>query len=102
MTKLQRVFEPIQIGRVTIPNRIVRTPHGTSLAHGNVNDTLIAYHVARARGGVGLSYIEYTSVHPSSISIGTYSWDDSHIDGWNQAFDDEQAYLEALAQEATQ
>ena len=25
------LFEPIQVGRVTIPNRIVRAPHGTLL-----------------------------------------------------------------------
>mgnify|MGYP000887218784 CR=1 FL=1 len=84
MGKLQRVFEPIRIGKVTIPNRVVRTAHGTWIARGHVNDDLIAYHVARARGGAGLSYIEYTSVHPSSFSLGPWSWDDSCIPGYRK------------------
>jgi 2,4-dienoyl-CoA reductase-like NADH-dependent reductase (Old Yellow Enzyme family) len=57
-----RLFEPVHIGPVTIPNRIVRSAHGTGL-HG---EALIAYHEARARGGVGMSTIEATSVHPSA------------------------------------
>ena len=81
MTELKRIFEPIQIGRVTIPNRVVRTAHGTWIARGSINDDLIAYHVARAKGGVGLSYIEFTSVHPSSYTLGPLSWDDSIIEG---------------------
>lgn len=81
MTGLQRVFEPIAIGRVTIPNRVVRTAHGTWISRAKINDELIAYHVARAKGGVGLSYIEFTSVHPSSYTYGPLSWDDSFIEG---------------------
>jgi len=81
MSKLERVFEPIKIGGVTIPNRVVRTAHGTWIAHARINDELIAYHVARAKGGVGLSYIEMTSVHPSSFTLGPLSWDDGIIEG---------------------
>ncbi len=87
MSALQRIFEPIQIGRVTIPNRVVRTAHGTSMSHPGINEHLIAYHVARAEGGVGLSYIEFTSVHPSSICGGPLSWDDSIIDGCRALMD---------------
>jgi 2,4-dienoyl-CoA reductase-like NADH-dependent reductase (Old Yellow Enzyme family) len=81
MSKLERVFEPVRIGDVTIPNRVVRTAHGTWIAHVRINDELIAYHVARAKGGVGLSYIEMTSVHPSSFTLGPLSWDDGIIEG---------------------
>jgi 2,4-dienoyl-CoA reductase-like NADH-dependent reductase (Old Yellow Enzyme family) len=81
VSTLQRIFEPIRIGRVTVPNRVVRTAHGTWIARGEINDDLIAYHVARAQGGVGLSYVEFTTVHPSSFSPGLWSWDDSAIDG---------------------
>ena len=56
------LFEPIQVGRVTIPNRIVRAPHGTLLE----GDELIGYHEARAKGGVGMSTLEATSVHTSA------------------------------------
>jgi len=62
----ERVFTPIRIGAVEIPNRIVRTAHATRFARDYVNDDLIAYHLERAKGGVGLSIIESTSVHPSS------------------------------------
>jgi 2,4-dienoyl-CoA reductase-like NADH-dependent reductase (Old Yellow Enzyme family) len=62
----ERIFSPIRIGAVEIPNRIVRTAHATRLADKYVNDDLIAYHLARAKGGAGLSIIESTSVHPSS------------------------------------
>ncbi len=56
------LFDPIQVGGVTIPNRIVRAPHGTLLR----GDDLIAYHEARAKGGVGMSTLEATNVHPSA------------------------------------
>jgi 2,4-dienoyl-CoA reductase-like NADH-dependent reductase (Old Yellow Enzyme family) len=81
MSRLERVFEPIRIGDVTIPNRVVRTAHGTWIAHAQINDELIAYHVARAKGGAGLSYVEMTSVHPSSFTLGPLSWDDGIIEG---------------------
>ena len=56
------LFEPIDVGGVTINNRIVRSPHGTRLN----GDDLIAYHVARAKGGVGMSTVSATSIHPSA------------------------------------
>lgn len=66
MSLYKRVFSPIQIGGVEVPNRIVRTAHATRLSGKYVNEDLIAYHLARAKGGAGLSIIESTSVHPSS------------------------------------
>src|SRR5689334_11423106 len=63
---LKRIFEPITINKVEIPNRIVRTAHGTHLAHEVFTDEAIAYHVERAKGGCGLSVIEASGVHPSS------------------------------------
>ncbi len=62
MGQYDALFEPIVVGGVTIPNRIVRSAHGTHLA----GEDLIAYHVARAKGGVGMSTISATSVHPSA------------------------------------
>jgi 2,4-dienoyl-CoA reductase-like NADH-dependent reductase (Old Yellow Enzyme family) len=56
------LFEPLRVGSITLPNRIVRSPHGTGLS----GEALIAYHEARARGGVGMSTLEATSVHPSA------------------------------------
>ena len=62
MTAYESLFQPIKIAGVTIPNRIVRAPHGTLL----IDDSLIDYHVARAKGGVGLSAVEAMNVHPGA------------------------------------
>ncbi|MDP1819111.1 MAG: FAD-dependent oxidoreductase [Acidimicrobiales bacterium] len=71
---------PITIGDCTIPNRIVRTAHATGFAFGLVSDRLIAYHEARARGGVGLNFLEIASVHQTSPGS-LMAWDDMVIEG---------------------
>lgn len=58
MALYDNLFEPLMVGPVTIPNRIVRAAHGTLLT----GESLIAYHEARARGGVGMSTLEATDV----------------------------------------
>ncbi|MFZ2536940.1 FAD-dependent oxidoreductase [Methanothrix sp.] len=52
----ERLFSTGRIGRVEIKNRVVMTPMGTVIAApgGGVNDDIIAYYEARAKGGVGL------------------------------------------------
>lgn len=60
------VLSPVDLGGVTVPNRTVRTAHATGLGGGSLNDDLIAYHEARARGGFGLTVMEILAVHPSS------------------------------------
>ncbi len=64
MALYDNLFQPIKVGPVTIPNRIVRSAHGTAL----LGEDLIAYHEARAKGGVGMSTLEATGVHHSSAS----------------------------------
>ena len=62
---LTHVLTPLRIADVEIRNRVVRTAHMTNLSNdsgGVVNDSLIAYHMARARGGVGLSIIEIMGI----------------------------------------
>jgi 2,4-dienoyl-CoA reductase-like NADH-dependent reductase (Old Yellow Enzyme family)/thioredoxin reductase len=51
-----KLFSTGRIGRVEIKNRVVMTPMGTAIAApgGGVNDDIIAYYEARAKGGVGL------------------------------------------------
>lgn len=81
---LRRVFEPLVINQLEIPNRIARSAHGTSLAlHGAMSDALIAYHAARAKGGVGLSILEAAAVHPSTITSFA-NLDDSVIEGYRR------------------
>src|SRR5687767_14384780 len=65
---LDAVFEPLQIGPVTLPNRVVSTAHQTGHVHDHLpTDDLLAYHEARARGGVGAVFVEATAVHPTGL-----------------------------------
>ena len=61
----ENLFEPIEVGPITIPNRIVRSAHGTLLG----GEKLIAYHEARAAGGVGMSTLEATGVSSNAPSL---------------------------------
>src|SRR5262245_9418389 len=61
----ENLFQPIQVGPITIKNRIVRSAHGTLLT----GEPLIAYHEARAVGGVGMSTLEATGVHANAPSV---------------------------------
>lgn len=66
--RYSNLFEPVDVGPLTIPNRIVRSAHGTGLT----GEALIAYHEARAAGGVGMSTLEATGVHhgaPSGLPL---------------------------------
>lgn len=60
------IFEPIRIGNIEIPNRVVRTAHHTGLTVPGKWDTFIAYHTERAKGGCGLSILDGASIHPSN------------------------------------
>jgi 2,4-dienoyl-CoA reductase-like NADH-dependent reductase (Old Yellow Enzyme family) len=64
--RLSRVFEPLAVGGMQLPNRIVRAAHDTGLGSPGITADHIAYHAARARGGCGLTILEASSVHPSS------------------------------------
>jgi 2,4-dienoyl-CoA reductase-like NADH-dependent reductase (Old Yellow Enzyme family)/thioredoxin reductase len=65
---VDHLFTPLAIGPVELPNRIVSTAHQTTLVRDNLpTDDFVAYHEARARGGVGLIVLEATAVHPSGL-----------------------------------
>ncbi len=62
----RHVERPLRIRGVELRNRITRTAHGTGYrVDGKVTERLIAYHEARARGGVGSLFLETCSVHAS-------------------------------------
>ena len=62
----QTLLQPLELGPTRVRNRLFNPPHGTTLGRqGIVSDDLIAYHLARARGGVGLIILESMTVHPS-------------------------------------
>lgn len=67
MSAFPTLFSPIDIGPVTVANRIVSTGHHTYLAHEVPNNELIAYHEARAKGGTGLVVTEIIAVHETAM-----------------------------------
>lgn len=83
---LSHVYKPIRINGVEVPNRIVRSAHGTCFSWGPLTQQHIDYHVARGRGGVGLTFLEAASIHSSGLpSIANL--DDSIVDQYRQLMD---------------
>jgi 2,4-dienoyl-CoA reductase-like NADH-dependent reductase (Old Yellow Enzyme family)/thioredoxin reductase len=65
---LNHLFSALKLGPVELQNRIVSTAHQTTLVADHLpTDDFVAYHEARARGGVGLIVMEATAPHPSGI-----------------------------------
>jgi 2,4-dienoyl-CoA reductase-like NADH-dependent reductase (Old Yellow Enzyme family) len=63
-----RLLEPLTLGPMKLPNRIVSTAHQTNLVVDHLpTDDFIAYHEARARGGAGMIVLEAAAVHPSGL-----------------------------------
>ena len=59
---------PLDLGPARLRNRVVSTSHQTGLVHDHLpTDDLVAYHAARARGGVGAIFLEATAVDPSGL-----------------------------------
>jgi 2,4-dienoyl-CoA reductase-like NADH-dependent reductase (Old Yellow Enzyme family) len=63
---LLKVLEPIRVGPIELPNRVVRTAHDGGENGPRMGDSYIAYHAARAKGGCGLTILGACSVHRSS------------------------------------
>ena len=81
---LKLVYEPLEIRGCVIRNRVSRSGHSTALSHyGAMTDRLINYHLARAKGGVGLTILEAAAVHKSS-ALSLANWDDSVIEGYQR------------------
>ena len=61
------LFKPLQIGSLTVRNRIVFSAHLTNYAtqDGRPSDQHAAYYAARAAGGAGLIITEEHSTHPT-------------------------------------
>lgn len=83
--RFEKLFEPIKIGTIEVPNRIVMPPMATCFGNpdGTVSDRIVGYYAARAKGGVGLIIVEIAAVAWGGKGIvnqlGVY--DDSFIPG---------------------
>src|SRR5437870_240780 len=67
---VQSFFQPLTIGKLVLPNRIVMAPMTRSKSPGGVPGTdVAAYYRRRAEGGVGLIITEGTYIpHPAAGS----------------------------------
>ncbi len=84
----KRVLSPITIRGLTVKNRIARTAHATFFADmdGHISDQYIAYHLARAEGGVGLEVLAPGFVHKSSnfVPRTILCWSNDIIPGYQK------------------
>src|SRR5665647_121171 len=83
---LKSLFSPGYIGALKLKNRVVLPPMATALCDdgGFVSQKLIDYHVARAAGGCGLSIVEISGVHKTTMGnarFGLGIYDDKFIPG---------------------
>ncbi|MCJ8501758.1 FAD-dependent oxidoreductase [Desulfatitalea alkaliphila] len=72
MTAYPHLFQPIQIGTMTVKNRLLMSAMSINFGvddHGYVTDSLIQYMVARARGGVGMMLVGGGGIHPSGVEL---------------------------------
>ena len=87
MSGFPRLFSPLAIGPVTVPNRLVFAAHLTNLAVDGLNtDRHAAYYAARAAGGAGLVVTEEHTVRPDD---GAYEkllrgWDPAVLPGYRR------------------
>jgi 2,4-dienoyl-CoA reductase-like NADH-dependent reductase (Old Yellow Enzyme family) len=84
------LFDPLKVGALELPNRIVMAPLTRSRAGGEgrvPNDLMVEYYVQRASAGLILS--EATSVTPMGVGYADTPgiWSDEQVDGWKQVTD---------------
>lgn len=81
------LFDPLKVGALTLPNRIVMAPLTRSRAAGEgrvPNALMTEYYVQRASAGLILS--EATSVTPMGVGYADTPgiWSDEQVEGWKQ------------------
>ncbi|WP_160288586.1 oxidoreductase [Pseudomonas knackmussii] len=87
MNAFPHLFSPLEIRGKRLKNRIMSTGHDTSMPTDNlVNDPLVAYHQARAKGGAGLIVMQVAGVHDSAryTSHVLMATDDECIPGYRR------------------
>ena len=69
------IFTPVTFGPVTLRNRVIRSAAFENMAYDNSpSQDLYDYHVAVARGGVGMTTLAYAAVSRSGLSFNGQLW----------------------------
>jgi 2,4-dienoyl-CoA reductase-like NADH-dependent reductase (Old Yellow Enzyme family)/thioredoxin reductase len=81
----EKLFSPVRIGTLELPNRAVMAPMATGYCdpQGYVTEKLIAYHVERARGGIAYNVPGHMAILPEGRTNRTMLciYDDSYVEG---------------------
>lgn len=84
-SQYERLFSPGCLGTLQLKNRIVYPPMGTNVCvGGEVTDRFLAYHEARAKGGVGMIIVENANISTAGgagLPFGLNIDDDKYIPG---------------------
>lgn len=80
------LFKPIKIRDMELRNRVKFPATAACLDKaGYITEEFIDYHLARVRGGCGLTTVENCRVHPGTASTHNLGiWNDSFIPGLTQ------------------
>jgi 2,4-dienoyl-CoA reductase-like NADH-dependent reductase (Old Yellow Enzyme family) len=69
MSRADTLFTPVDLGKLSLKNRIAMAPMTRTYSPGNVpNDAVVSYYKRRAEGGVGLIITEGTFVNHEAAS----------------------------------
>ncbi len=84
------LFEPLKIGDLTLPNRVIMAPltRCRAVGEGRIpNDLMVQYYTQRASAGLILS--EATSVTPMGVGYPDTPgiWSQDQVDGWKKITD---------------
>ncbi len=77
--RLAHLLSPLQVGSITLRNRIVSSAHLTHFARDHLpSDQHVFYYLEKAKGGIGLVVMEASAVHPTSAQFPTvvFAFDD--------------------------
>ena len=83
---MSRLFDPLKVGAIELPNRIIMAPLTRKRAGAErVPNTMMAEYY-RQRAGAGLILSEATSVSPQGVGYrGTPGiWNDAQVEGWQR------------------
>lgn len=81
MNKVDRLFQPLQVGKLKLKNRIAMAPMGLvaySDPNGGFNENAREYYIERAKGGTGLIItgicaVDYTEIPEQGLPCPTYN-----------------------------